>query len=231
MNKIAILTFLLTISTYSQENQENKKNYITADLTKLIGRFPRLNLGYNRVLSDNFHAGFNYGFSTSSTDGRSRDRSTDYKLNEYVFELKYILNPDKRTQQFISFETQYILHKENLVNGIIKVYDENKEYSEYSYSKLDYKRTKLAFNLNYGLIIPFNKKDNFGIIPKIGIGFRVQDIKFSNQENLELYNPDNQPGSILYFPTTNFGNNDIYEKEGKKEAVNIDFALKMYFKF
>ena len=227
MNKIAILTFLLTISSYAQENRVSNKNYITADLTKLAGSFPRLNFGYNRELSNNIHVGFNYGFSKSSKDGKG----TDYKFNEYIFELKYILNPEKRTQQFLSFETQYILHKENLVNGIIKVYDDNNEYSEYSYSKLDYKRTKLAFNINYGLIIPFNKKNNVGIIPKIGIGFRVRDINFSNTENLELYNPEQYPGSMLYLPSLNLGNKEIYEKEGKIQGVNMDFAVKLYFKF
>lgn len=184
----------------------------------------RISIGLTHQFSPNFFAGAEIGKSFSQTWGRANDESENYKLFQYRFEVGYILTPEKKyVQHYISTDFVGINHKETLFNGkyVVDKYEYNEK--EYSYSKIDYHRTKYAFNFNYGMRIFFGDARKVGIDPKIGLGVNNVNVDFSNAINLAETNGDN-PLISMDFP-------DRYEKEGKERTVNINCQIRFFLCF
>ena len=151
-------------------------------------------------------------------------KSTDYKQLQYRLEAGYILSPTYKVHHFLSIDFQHINHKETLFDGHFKgnelgVY-ENEIF--YKYDRVKYERLKNTLSFNYGVMIYFGDAKRVGVIPKIGLGLKIVDVKFSEAENLQQDN-DFEWGWF------DFGNR--YEREGDSVDATINLQVKIFYKF
>ena len=225
--KRILLLFILVIeinSVFGQTTNE-KNNYLNLNLISPTYSYsPRWNVGYHRVLDKHFIMGAEIGFGSYGTTINGA-ADADWIEDQYFSfeispELKYVINPDKKTKMFTSVDLFYINHSDNLKD---RTYADQTDMNFYRYESADYLRHKFGLNLNYGFIINFS--DKFGLIPKIGLGVKMRDVKFSNIKNPVVDN--NYEESDSYFPTSN----DFLTVEGFHTNVNFNFELQFYFKY
>lgn len=223
INKI-LLFVILSLSysfTSAQDNVEPKAGFITLNLTSAtISYCPRWDLGYYRSLNDRFIVGVEVGYGNyDSSVGFTMDNdilNEDYQLFEIRPEVMYIINPKRRTKKFFSGEIFYISHTDAFTTSRF-----NENGYEYTFDSADFKRIKYGFNLNYGMVINFTK--NFGMIPKVGLGFRHRDVKYSNIVNKSEQYYENED---FIFPSIR----NFIENAGKDSGVNFVFDVKLFFR-
>lgn len=222
-----LLLFLITgvHNIIGQSKTNDKNNYISLNLVSPTFSYsPRWTLGYHYVLNERYILGTELGMGSYGTsvnfaaDGDWIDNK--YFSIEFSPELKYIFNSKSKTKKFIAAELFYIYHRDNLKN---EVYRNMSDLKFYKYDSADYQRNKFGLNLNYGLIINFSK--NFGLTPKVGLGIKMRDVKFSNIANPIIEN--NYEESDTFFTSSN----DYLTIEGFETNINFNFELQLFFKF
>ena len=217
------LGFLSTI--WAQSDDFSKKSYITFDvLSPVINYSPRYEIGYYRHFNEQWMLGAELGIGTYDTtinfaaDGNWIEK--DYKSFSIAPEIKYILNPARKTRKFISAELFYIYHSDKFSN---RSYTNTDFTTTSSYDRADYQRNKFGLNFNYGMIINFS--NSVGIIPKLGAGFKVRDVQYKNIENLTV-----SEGEGFYGCTPSFTSRHL-EVAGLVTRFNFNFEMQFFFKF
>lgn len=221
IKKYTFLAFtLFSLNVSAQE----LKNAITFDIAPLIVQPSRLSFGYMRNINERVFVGGEFGYSFSEDLGRMNGKSADYKQLQYRFEVGYILSPTYKVHHFLSLDFQHINHKETLFNGHFKG-DEIGTYENevfYKYDKIKYERLKNTFSFNYGIMVYFGEAKKVGVIPKIGLGIKVVDVKFTEAINL-------QQDTDFEWGWFDFGNR--YEREGDDVNATINLQVKFFYKF
>lgn len=222
---ILFLFFSGNLSTQAQEilqqTEPQKRSFFTFNISApLVSYAPRWDLGYYYKINDKFIVGAEFGYGNYNTainfDMDYDLLEKDYQLFEIRPEVMYVMNSNRKTKRFFSAEIYYINHKDQFYTD--RYEDGSKRYR---FDQADYSRTKYGLNLNYGLIINFTK--SFGIIPKIGFGWRFRDVKYSNLVNVtELSDNEgeNQVPNVEGF----------INESGKKSGANFVFDVKLFFK-
>jgi len=225
LNAFALVLFLLLncFSTKAQEEETPKKaGFITFNMTSpLLSYAPRWDVGYYRHLNERWLLGVEVGYGNyGSAINFKMDYEViekDYQLFEIRPEVIYIMTPNRKSKRFFSGELYYISHTDHFTTDSYEAGN-----YRYRFEQADYKRIKYGVNLNYGMIINFTK--NFGIIPKIGFGWRFRDVKYSNQVGLvESLNGDEDE---IEFPNTE----GYITDSGKKSGPNFVFDVKLFFR-
>ena len=212
-------------SGWSQSNYIEKKSYITFDiLSPTINYSPRYEIGYYRHLDESWIVGAEVGmgnYETSINFAADGDWiEEDYLSFSIAPEIKYILNPNRKTRKFFSAQLFYIFHSDKLSN---RSYTNTDFTTTSSYDRADYQRNKFGLNFNYGMIINFS--NSVGLIPKIGAGVKIRDVQFSNAENLSVNNFNDN-----YVSTPHFHSRHL-EVEGLITRFNFNFELQFFYKF
>lgn len=223
-NKLIISFFMCSVCFISTAQElVDKKNTVYLDVSALLVPPNRLSIGYIRNFGSNYFAGIELGHSIDKYNGRSNGDSEDYLLFAYRLQVGYIFNPDQRFQNYVSVDFQQIHHTETLYDDYFRSQElsTNDERGYFRYDKIDYKREKLTFNINYGFFAHFNRAKTFGINPSVGLGLKVVDVTFSNPVNLNVDDND------LKF--WDFGSR--YRKEGQETTVNANIQVKFFYKF
>ncbi len=215
--------FIANIS--AQSDEFDKLNYITADLLAPTASYaPRYEIGYYRHLDDQWIVGAEVGYGNYATtinfaaDGKWIEKN--YQSFSIAPEIKYILNPARKTRKFISAELFYIYHSDKFSN---RSYTNTNFTTTSSYDRADYQRDKFGLNFNYGMIINFS--NSVGLIPKIGAGVKVRNVQFSNAENLNVTNLNDYQVSTPHF------NSRHLEVEGVITRFNFNFEIQFFYKF
>ena len=224
-----LLAFLYSIGFISfgsaQTDTVDKLNYVTLDIVSPITSYaPRYEIGFYRHLDDRWIVGAEVGFGNYATtinfakEGNWIEK--DYKSFSIAPEIKYILNPKRRTRKFVSAEIFYIYHSDKLSN---RNYRNSNSERNYSFETADYERHRFGLNFNYGMIINFS--ESVGIIPKLGVGFKTRNVDFTNQKNLK-YLPDYEESDVVHFTPTSHLNT-----EGLVTGFNFNFEIQFFYKF
>ena len=208
----------------AQEVTELKKNsYITFNLlTPTISYVPRYNLGYYKKISERLVLGSEIGFGNYNSSfglGKSYVISRNNQVFEIKPELMFILNKKRNTKMFVSTDFSYINHKEIFKNDNFQDLNDSKYYS---YDSANYLREKFTFNLNYGMIIHFGNR--FGIIPKVGLGYRIRNVKFTNIVNKREDMPSDATDGFDFYSS---GYNDT---KGNVSGFNFSLDAKIFYK-
>ena len=218
---LIILLILCNINIYAQNDLQGKTS-IQLDIAPLIVPPYRVSIGVSHQLTPHFFVGAELGKSFSETWGRANDKSESYKLFQYRLEGGYIFNPEKKyVFHYLSVDFLSIKHTETLFDGSYYVNKNEIDEQHYSYDRIDYKRKKYAFNVNYGMKIFFSKSKKVGVDPKIGLGINNVDVDFSNAENL---NKAEKSRDIFDFPNR-------YTRFGKETTLNINFQIRFFYVF
>jgi hypothetical protein len=203
---------------------EFKKNtYITFNLiTPTISYVPRYNLGYFKRISERLILGSEIGFGNyNSSFGLGKEGSIS--RNNQVFEIKpelmFILNKKRNTKMFVSIDLSYINHKEIFNNDNFQDLNNSKYYN---YDSANYLREKFTFNLDYGMIIHFGNR--FGIMPKVGLGYRIRNVRFTNIINKREDIPSDSNDHFNFFYS---GYNDT---NGNVSGFNFSLDAKIFCK-
>ncbi len=226
-NYLLVVLFLIgfTSSITAQSDYLEKNSYITFDLNSpIINYSPRYEIGYYRHLDERLIVGAEFGFGNYRTtinfaaEGNWIEK--DYESFSIAPEIKYILNPSRKTRKFISAELFYIYHSDKLSN---RSYTNTDFTKTSSYDRADYQRNKFGLNFNYGMII--NLSNSIGLIPKIGAGVKIRDVKFSNAENLITTNVGSYEDCSPDFISRHI------EVEGLITRFNFNFEMQLFYKF
>ena len=222
---VLLLSIGFIVITSAQSIELDKQNYVTLDLLSPIASYaPRYEIGYYRHLDERWILGAEVGFGTYATtinfaeDGNWIEK--DYQSFSIAPEIKYVLNPSRKTRKFVSAELFYIYHSDKLLN---RSYTNTAFTKSSSYDQADYQRNKFGLNFNYGMIINFSNR--VGLIPKIGAGVKIRDVQFSNIDNLIVNDVGDYEDCSPDFVSRHL------EVEGIITRFNFNFELQFFYKF
>ena len=222
---VLLLSFGFITNTSAQSDYFDKLNYVTLDiLSPIVSYAPRYEIGYYRHLDGRWIVGAEVGYGNFATtinfaaDGNWIEK--DYESFSIAPEIKYILNPVRKTRKFISAELFYIYHSDKFTN---RSYTNTDFTTRSNFDSADYQRNKFGLNFNYGMIINFS--NSVGLIPKIGAGVKIRDVQFSNAENLILNNLNDFEDCSPDFISRHI------EVEGLITRFNFNFELQFFYKF
>ena len=222
---VLLLSIGFTVNIFSQSEDIDKLNYVTLDILSPITSYaPRYEIGYYRHLDDRWIVGAEVGSGTYATtiyfaeDGNWIEK--DYQSFSIAPEIKYVLNPSRKTRKFVSAELFYIYHADKLLN---RSYTNTSFTKSSSYDQADYQRNKFGLNFNYGMIINFS--NSVGLIPKIGAGVKIRDVQFSNIDNLIVNDVGDYEDCSPDFVSRHL------EVEGLITRFNFNFELQFFYKF
>jgi len=217
---LVVLLILSGINTFAQDTKG--KTFLTFDLAPLVVPPSRISIGVSHQITENVFVGAEIGKSFSESWGRVNEKTEGYNLFQYRLELGYILTPQKKyVHHYLSTDFIGVNHKETLFDSSYIVNNNEENEQRYTYSRIDYHRTKYAFNFNYGMRIFFGHSRKLGVDPKIGLGVNNVKVDFSNARNLKEADRDRD---IFGFPSR-------YRLEGKESTVNINFQIRFFYNF
>lgn len=220
MKKLLIALVLLTsfFTGYGQDSTVVRpNNFVTFGFSSYLYTLaPRFDLGYNRKISDRIWVGTSIGYGKQflkNNEGPLFLTKKHYKLYEVRPEVYYDLRPDSKLKHLLSVEFFYIYHENMFQYSWYNSTDGNR----YRFDQADFKRIKTGANINYSLLYYFN--DRFGIIQKVGLGFRHRHVDFTNIEN---------PSRAF-----EWNRNDLaYRRnEGSANGLNLNLDFKLFYKF
>lgn len=197
----------------------------TSVFAPTISYAPRWNLGYIRRINEHYWLGVDLGYGSQNTAVNFAEDgdwiTQDYKLYEIRPEVYYDLRPQSKLKHLVSAELFYIHHTDQFSNSWLFELDENKHYK---YDRADYKRRKYGVNFNYSLL--YNITENLALMQKIGVGFRIRNVAYTNIIN-KSEDPYYEGSEGFLIPST-----DGYLKDnGAQLGFNFNLDFKLIYKF
>lgn len=191
-------------------------DYITFNpLASVDFTTPRYTFGYVRTLNERWKAGIHAGYGSDAISfrfGLDDDRK-NYSLFEIRPEVYYVLEQRRKATPYLSFELQYLQHKERFLDDY---YLADNRYNRVEYTQADLTRNKYAATLKFGSFFDLGGK--IGLNAFYGIGVRTRDNSFDRIIN-PTFNPD--AGDDAYFS----GIQDYYRKKGSVFGVNVVIGI------
>lgn len=226
-NRASLLLFLFAVNFYGQEkNKDDFNSIITLGAFSPIAyRAPRWNLGFIRKIDKRYWIGLDLGYGNDNISINYAEEggwiNNDYNLYEIRPEIYYNLRPSSKLRHLLSVELFYINHTDKFKNSWF--YDLN-DNTYYTYDYADYERIKMGVNLNYNLV--FNITKNFGLMQKVGFGFRYRNVRYSNIIN-KTEDPYFEEPEGFIFPK----GDEYLHDNGILTGFNFNLDLKIIYKF
>lgn len=217
MKKI-LLILLVSCSLQAQETLH--KNRLTVGLINQIEVAPRYNLGYFRDITEKISVGVTFGYGNYNIMYvQPAENTENYKLFEIRPEIMFFHRTTKKSPHYVSAEFFYINHTDRFSKSYY--YKNNRDVF---FDQANYQRTKMGLNINYGIVVSFNKNKRFGMIPEMGLGYKIRNVKFSNIINEKVSESESEG----CFP---YSSENMYHELGTIKNIHFNFNWRLYYKF
>ena len=225
---ILIIVLLIDISgfstIYAQTDQQNDtigKSYVTINLLAPLDVYlPRWRMGYIKKIDNKWKIGLDIGYGNHdiTLSGFRNYIEEQYRIGEIRPQFYYILNPERKAENYVSVELFYVNHKDVFDGG--DYFSENGSFQQYD--SANFRRQKYGINLIHGFL--FYSKWRIGVNGYIGIGLKIRNKTFSDVINPKEMDPGIEGGDMA-------GIMDYRRVEGIKVGVNPVLGIKLYYKF
>lgn len=209
---------------YGQSDSVNDtlgKSYITLNLLAPVDVYlPRWRAGYIKKLDRRWKIGMDVGYGNREItfEGFKGFMGDKYRIWEIRSQLYFILNPERKAENYVSVELFYVNHKDAFNGG--DYFSEDGPFYHFDFAKL--RRQKYGLNLIHGFL--FYSKWRIGLNGYIGIGVKIRDNTFSDVTNPIKMDPGPEGGDMA-------GIMDYQRIEGLVVGVNPVLGIKLYYKF
>lgn len=210
-NKL-VFSALLLLPFFSNAQHLNPKSMATFGL---INSFlnQRWNFGYMHQLNERIWIGTDLGFGSKGTVLPPVEDVLSYKSYEVRPAVYYSLRPESKLKHFLGAEFFHI--STEMREDFFHFWD-NEEY--YWADAATTNRTKTGGNLTYSILL-HGDKSRIAFMPKIGVGLRNLQIKYSDAVGLSQSVPPKDGFPLL----------SMAPREGTR--FNLDFDIKLVVKF
>lgn len=220
MKKIFFIILLLPIGIWAQKDKRiepRNEDYITTDIVSPVFihfnsdySTPRWRLGYVKNLNEKTKVGIDIGYGNAHTSLIGTGNS--YSLWEIRPEYYHILNLNRKTLKYVSFEMFYINQKEEFFNQ--SFFSDENVYQ--SFDKADYNRQKFGIIPKFGMFVHLSERLGMNFYSGIGLRYRINT--YSDFINLRESYFDEE-----HFPP-------YYRREGNKLGVEFTFGMKLFYR-
>lgn len=225
---ILLIVLLATLSSLSTTDaQTDRKNdtigrsYITVNLLAPLDIYlPRWRAGYIKKINRKWKIGIDVGYGNGDITllpDLPGEMGSDYRIWEIRPELYFILNPERKGENYVSVELFYVHHKDVFDGGH---YFPVNGYSQ-RYDRTNFRRQKYGINVIHGFLI--YSKWRIGVNGYLGVGLKIRDNTFSDVRNSQDVDLGPEGGDM-------FGMMDYKNVEGVNVGVNPVFGIKFYYK-
>lgn len=208
---IFLLLFFYSLSLYSQEN--DYKSIVTFSSLSLIGG--RVDLGYIQKLNKDWWLGAEIGYGNGFIGFGNNDLGRKSSIFRFSPEIYYDLDTESKWLHL--FSIQYFYSKRT-VEKLNSSYLLDGDYYEFSSADLD--KTRQGINFNYSFLAKRNGR-NFSLMPKVGLGIRYKNAKYSNVVGLQ--NSDDIIDDFTFGLAR--------PEAGSNLGVNVNFDVKLIYRF